>query len=83
MEKCPIFVQKIIKIMSYMFQQIAPNYSQSLAQLTQDLLKRVFSHHQHDIDKVMAQCLLTGNSPADLIGKMTRELDPLKLKWTP
>ena len=34
-----------------------------ISDLSQDLLKRVFSHHWHDIDKVVAQCLLAGNYP--------------------
>ena len=48
--------------------------------LSQDL---VVSHHRHHINKAKAWCLLAGNYPADLIGKMTWELDPFRLRWTP
>ena len=57
-----------------------------ISDLSQDLLKRVFSHHRHDIDKVMAQCLLAENYPSwshqqyhSGVGPLKIEMDPLKL----
>ena len=50
------------------------------------MLKRVFNHHRHDIDKVMSQWLLAGNYPRwshrqnDLgDGPLNIEMGPLKL----
>ena len=57
-----------------------------MSALSQDLLKRVFGHHQHDIDKVVAQCLLAGNYPSwshwqnDMWVELLQiGMDPLKL----
>ena len=61
---------------------IAPNYSQLSVICPKNLLKRVLSHHRHDIHKLMTQCL-QGTTPVDLICKMTLGVEPLKTEMDP
>ena len=66
------------------------------SQLTKSL--QIIVYHQWFVPRFIEKCLATtgmtltrswhstclqGTTTADHIGKMTRELDPLKLKWTP
>ena len=65
--QCPIFSTKLSKyrVTCFKLARELANCSKLkpvISDLSQDLLKRVFSHHRHDIDKVVAQCLLRGGS---------------------
>ena len=55
----------------------------TISDLSQDLLKRVFSHHRHDINKVVAKCLLTGNFPSWSHRQNDMGVEPLKIGMDP